>query len=127
MIDVLVAGGGPAGWAVAAACARLGLVTELVDLAPDRPWRATYGSWRAELPSDIDPAVAAAGQGEAIGTTTHQLGWEYVVLNNTALRGQFATAPVMMVGIPSSVATSEVGPLPPMVGYTMPAYSARWD
>ncbi|HEX8761977.1 MAG TPA: FAD-dependent oxidoreductase, partial [Pseudonocardiaceae bacterium] len=37
MIDVLVAGGGPAGWAVAAACARLGLHTELVDPAPDRP------------------------------------------------------------------------------------------
>nr|MDQ3827139.1 lycopene cyclase family protein [Actinomycetota bacterium] len=97
MIDVLVAGGGPAGWALAAACARLDLVTELVDLAPDRPWRATYGSWRAELPADIDPAVAAAGHGEAIGTTTHQLGWEYVVLNNTALRDGFATAPVTVV------------------------------
>ena len=30
----------------------------------------------------------------------------------------FATLPVMMVGIPSSVTMSEVGPLPPMVGYT---------
>lgn len=97
MIDVLVAGGGPAGWAVAAACARLGLVTELVDLAPDRPWRATYGSWRAELPADVGSAVAAAGHGEAIGTTTHQLGWEYVVLNNTALRDRFATASVTVV------------------------------
>jgi lycopene beta-cyclase len=97
VIDVLVAGGGPAGWAVAAECARLGLVTELVDLAPDRPWRATYGSWRAELPADVDPAVAAAGHGEAIGTITHQLGWEYVVLNNTALRDRFATASVTVV------------------------------
>ncbi|MGH3770268.1 MAG: lycopene cyclase family protein, partial [Pseudonocardiaceae bacterium] len=47
-----MAGGGPAGWAVAAACARLGLDTELVDPAPDRPWRATYGAWREELPAD---------------------------------------------------------------------------
>ncbi|MGH3815954.1 MAG: lycopene cyclase family protein, partial [Pseudonocardiaceae bacterium] len=94
MIDVLVAGGGPAGWAVAAACARLGLDTELVDPAPDRPWRATYGSWRGELPDDADAAVAAAGRGEAIGTTGHRLGWEYVVLDNSALRDGFAAAPV---------------------------------
>jgi lycopene beta-cyclase len=97
VIDVLVAGGGPAGWAVAAACARLGLGTELVDPAPDRPWRATYGSWRAELPADVDYAVAAAGDGEAIGTTAHRLGWTYVVLNNIALREGFATAPIGVV------------------------------
>ncbi|MGH3870954.1 MAG: lycopene cyclase family protein [Pseudonocardiaceae bacterium] len=94
MLDVLVAGGGPAGWAVAAACARLGLGTELVDPAPDRPWRATYGSWRGELPDDVDAAVAATGRGAAIGTTGHQLGWEYVVLDNKALRDGFAAAPV---------------------------------
>lgn len=97
MIDVLVAGGGPAGWAAAAACARLGLDTELVDPAPDRPWRATYGSWRAELPAAADAAVAAAGDGEAIGTTRHRLGWEYVVLDNGALRDGFAAAPVTVV------------------------------
>lgn len=93
MIDVLVAGGGPAGWAVAAACARLGLDTELVDPVPDRPWRATYGAWRGELPDNADEAVAASGHGTAIGTTGHQLGWEYVVLDNIALRDTFASAP----------------------------------
>lgn len=97
MIDVLVAGGGPAGWAVAAACARLGLDTELADPAPDRPWRATYGSWRRELPADADLAVAGSGSGEAIGTKGHQLGWEYVVLDNTVLRDAFAAAPVKVV------------------------------
>ncbi|MGH3692704.1 MAG: lycopene cyclase family protein [Pseudonocardiaceae bacterium] len=97
MIDVLVAGGGPAGWAVAAACARLGLVTELVDPAPDRPWRATYGSWRAELPTDVDPVVAASGHGTAIGTTEHQIGWDYVVLDNPALRAGFTAAPVTVI------------------------------
>ncbi|MGH3788820.1 MAG: lycopene cyclase family protein [Pseudonocardiaceae bacterium] len=97
MIDVLVAGGGPAGWAVAAACARLGLATQLVDPAPDRPWRATYGSWRDELTAEAHSAVAATGRGEAIGTTGHQLGWEYVVLDNAALRDGFAAAPVRVV------------------------------
>ncbi|MGH3832363.1 MAG: lycopene cyclase family protein, partial [Pseudonocardiaceae bacterium] len=94
MIDVLVAGGGPAGWAVAAACARLGLDTELVDPAPDRPWRATYGAWRGELPADADFAVAVRGHGEAIGATRHLLGWEYLVLDNAALRERLAAAPV---------------------------------
>ncbi|MDQ3761287.1 MAG: lycopene cyclase family protein [Actinomycetota bacterium] len=97
MIDVLVAGGGPAGWAVAAACARLGLDTHLADPAPERPWRATYGAWRGELLADADPAVAATGRGEAIGTTAHRLGWEYVVLDNAALRDGFAAAPVKVV------------------------------
>ncbi|HEY6421711.1 MAG TPA: lycopene cyclase family protein [Pseudonocardiaceae bacterium] len=97
MIDVLVAGGGPAGWAVAAACARLGLDTELVDPAPDRPWRATYGSWRGELPDQFDAAVAATGSGQAIGTTGHRLGWEYVVLDNGALRDRLGAAPVRVV------------------------------
>lgn len=97
MIDVLVAGGGPAGWAVAAACARLGLDTELVDPAPNRPWRATYGSWRKELPAAAHAAVAATGYGEVIGTTRHRLGWEYVVLDNGALRDGFAAAPITVV------------------------------
>ncbi len=79
---------------MAAACARLGLDTELVDPAPDRPWRATYGAWRAELPAEADAAVAGSGHGEAIGTTGHRLGWEYVVLDNAALRDGFAAAPV---------------------------------
>jgi lycopene beta-cyclase len=94
VIDVLVAGGGPAGWAVAAACARLGLHTELVDPAPDRPWRATYGSWCGELPDAAAGAVAATGHGVAIGTRCHQLGWEYAVFDNAALRDSFASAPV---------------------------------
>ena len=91
---MLVAGGGPAGWAVAAACARLGLHTELVDPAPDRPWRATYGSWRGELPDDVAGAVAATGHGVAIGTRCHQLGWDYAVFDNAALRDSLAAAPV---------------------------------
>lgn len=90
----MVAGGGPAGWAAAAACARLGLDTELVDPVPDRRWRPTYGSWLGELPGDIDGSVAAIGRGTAIGTTGHQLGWEYAVLDNTALHAALAAAPV---------------------------------
>ncbi|MGH3977976.1 MAG: lycopene cyclase family protein [Pseudonocardiaceae bacterium] len=95
MTDVLVAGSGPAGWAIASACARVGLDTELVDPAPQRPWRATYGSWREELPTDlVAAAVAATGYGTAIGTVAHRLEWEYAVLDNTALREHLAVPQV---------------------------------
>ena len=90
MIDVLVAGAGPAGWALAAACAREGLRTELVDPAPDRPWRNTYGAWWAELSPALRPAVAARGRGTATGTVSHRLEWDYAVLDNAALRAALA-------------------------------------
>ncbi|MCE3550018.1 lycopene cyclase family protein [Pseudonocardia sp. RS11V-5] len=86
-MDVLVAGGGPAGRALAGACVRLGLRTALADPAPDRPWRATYAAWAGELPADL-PAdvVAARAQGRAVALTEHRLGWEYTILDTAALR-----------------------------------------
>lgn len=90
-MDVLVVGGGPAGLALAGACARLGLATGLVDPAPDRPWTATYGMWSPELPADLPPSVVAArAAGRAIALTEHQLGWEYAVLDVPALRAHLA-------------------------------------
>lgn len=90
MIDVVIAGAGPAGWAIASACARNGLVTELIDPSPDRPWRATYGAWRAELPVGLRGTIAASGRGVAIGTAEHRLDGEYAVLDNAALRDALA-------------------------------------
>ena len=85
--DVLVVGGGPAGLALAGACGRLGLATELVDTAPERPWTATYGMWSGELPADLPTSVIAArAAGRAIAVTEHQLGWEYAVLDVPALQ-----------------------------------------
>lgn len=94
MTDVLVAGAGPAGWATAGECARLGLDTVLVDPAPDRPWRSTYGAWRAELPAGLAATMAATGRGSAIGMTRHDLGWDYTVLDNGALREALASPAV---------------------------------
>lgn len=89
--DLLVAGGGPAGWAAARACARRGLDVVLVDPRPDRTWRHTYGTWRHELPCagpDALPAdvVAAHDVGWAIATRTHRLEDEYAVLDTAALQ-----------------------------------------
>lgn len=90
-MDVLVVGGGPAGLALAGACARLGLVTGLLDPAPERPWLATYGLWSRELPSGLpDSVVASRASGRAIALTEHQLGWEYAVLDVPALRAHLA-------------------------------------
>ena len=66
---------------------RRGLRTLLLDPAPDAPWRHTYGSWAAELPPELPPAVVAArARGRAIARTEHRLGWDYAVLDVPALR-----------------------------------------
>lgn len=59
--EVLVLGGGPAGRALAGACAARGLRTALADPAPDRPWTATYCAWPEELPAAL-PASAVANR-----------------------------------------------------------------
>jgi len=48
-VDVVVAGGGPAGRALAAELAVRGATVLLVDPHPDRPWRATHCGWADEL------------------------------------------------------------------------------
>jgi lycopene beta-cyclase len=85
--DVLVVGGGPAGRALAGACARAGLRTALLDPAPRRPWPATYGCWAAELPAGLPSSVVAArAAGTAVAGGVHRVGWEYAVLDVPALR-----------------------------------------
>lgn len=80
-------GGGPAGSALAAACSRRGLDTALLDPAPDRPWKATYGMWSRELPADLPASVIAArAAGRVIALTERHLGWDYAVLDVPALQ-----------------------------------------
>ncbi|GAA4537748.1 lycopene cyclase family protein [Pseudonocardia xishanensis] len=85
-LDVLVAGGGPAGRALAGACAALGLRTALADPAPDRPWRSTFAAWSDELPALPASVVASRSRGRAVAVTEHDLGWEYAVLDTACLR-----------------------------------------
>ncbi|MEJ8281584.1 lycopene cyclase family protein [Pseudonocardia spirodelae] len=85
---VLVLGGGPAGRALAGACAAAGLRTVLADPAPDRPWTATYCAWPEELPPDLPAsAVAARPHAHAVlpGGARHRLG-PYAVLDTAGLR-----------------------------------------
>lgn len=49
MHDIIIIGAGPAGRALAAACAAQGLDAICVAPAPDAPWPNNYGSWIDEL------------------------------------------------------------------------------
>jgi len=80
-----VLGGGPAGRALAGACAESGLETTLVDPRPNRPWNTTYAAWADELPKGTSIA-ARAPISRAIGVEHHVLDREYVVLDNDGLR-----------------------------------------
>ncbi|MBN9112518.1 MAG: lycopene cyclase family protein [Pseudonocardia sp.] len=91
--DVLVVGGGPAGRALAAACAARGLATTLLDPAPQRPWRSTFAAWADELPTDLPAgAVASRSTGRAVALGEHRLGWDYTVLDTPALRAHLDDA-----------------------------------
>ena len=78
-------GGGPAGRALAGACAGFGLETTLVDPRPEKPWTSTYGAWADELPKGV-PIATRAPVTRAVGTEPHVLDREYVVLDNERLR-----------------------------------------
>ncbi len=80
MVNVIVVGGGPAGWALAWACARRGHAVTLVT--PGHRWHATYGMWADETPL-LPP-------GSQWITTTirgghHTLPREYAVLDNDSV------------------------------------------
>ncbi|MEJ2858952.1 MULTISPECIES: lycopene cyclase family protein [unclassified Saccharothrix] len=84
-MDVLVVGGGPAGRALASACAAIGLATSLVDPHPDRPWRATYGAWLDELPEGA-PVAVTTSRTRVWAVREHRLARGYAVLDNEGLR-----------------------------------------
>lgn len=87
LTDVAVVGAGPAGLAVAAACAALGLRTVVVDPRPDRPWPQTFGAWIDELPS-AHGIVAHRWDDVRVVTDEVQVSLRrpYGLLDNEALR-----------------------------------------
>jgi lycopene beta-cyclase len=102
--DVVVAGGGPAGWAVAARAVAHGLDVALVDPAPAPPWTATYGMWADELPAWLPADVVAARvEGPpAVARTAHVLPRSYLVLDPAALRGALRHPHVDVVEAPAA-------------------------
>lgn len=91
--DVLVAGGGPAALAAAAACARAGLGV-VVLAGPDRGWEANYGAWADELEGlgfggVLDPVWDDAVV--VVGDAAQAVGRRYARVNRDALRTRLLT------------------------------------
>lgn len=86
--DVLIAGGGPGGVALAAACRRLGMRVVVVDPSPEAPWTNVYGLWADEVAAlDLPGAVAKSWPvTEVTGTAPMRLDRGYARLHNLRLR-----------------------------------------
>lgn len=86
MIDVLVVGAGPAGWALADACARLGPRTTLVAPRPFAAWRPTYGLWEDETAALPAGARWVTARARVIAGGSRRLARSYAVLDNESVR-----------------------------------------
>jgi lycopene beta-cyclase len=85
--DVAIAGGGPAAWMAAVACAEAGLAVALVSADAEPEWPNTYGVWADDLAS-CGLADFAARTFERVvvhGTAERQLNRAYAVVDNRAL------------------------------------------
>lgn len=117
--DVVVAGAGPAGLALAAELAVHGLSVLLVDPHPDRPWRATHCGWLDELvraPGFDAVASVRATLPRALVRDRHgvatDLGRTYVVLDPAGapavLRDRASAAPGTVTEVAGRVAVRPV-------------------
>lgn len=88
--DVLVLGAGPAGRAVAAACARLGLDVGVVAPDPHASWPQTYGAWLDELAAAGAADVAERRWSDVVvrtlGPSFRSVGRTYALIDNDRLR-----------------------------------------
>jgi len=104
--DVVVIGDGPAGSALAAACARRGI--DVVLVGTGRPWTATYGAWvddlaDVEVLADADVFAMQVPSITAYGTRHHDLDRAYGVVDNEALRTVLRVDVAALTGLVESV------------------------
>lgn len=90
MADVVVAGSGPAGWAIAHHCALAGLDVALVAPAPAARWPATYGMWEDECALLPPGSRWIAAPARAFALTAHTLPRRYAILDNDSVRAALA-------------------------------------
>ncbi len=89
MLDVLTIGTGPAGLAIAAACAAEGLHTATLSPDPEAAWVPRYGAWADELAGlDLPAACRSAQWADTVVHTPrrHRLGRAYVRLSTPGLQ-----------------------------------------
>ena len=123
--DILIAGLGPAGLALAAACTRRGLSVRAVDPRPAREWSATYGMWAHEwsracavfpelsgVPVATTPrprlvAPRRSGAGPAFG----DIASDYVVVDSSAMQRALAASCPSGMTSELALSTAELGAL----------------
>ncbi|MBD8505235.1 lycopene cyclase [Hoyosella sp. G463] len=90
--DLLVAGLGPAGRALAHRATIAGLSVVAIDRNPDRIWTATYGAWLDELPPWLprETIAARAVRPVAWGHRQHTIDRTYAVLDTPAIQRHFS-------------------------------------
>ncbi|MGH9271115.1 MAG: lycopene cyclase family protein, partial [Ilumatobacteraceae bacterium] len=89
-LDVAVIGDGPAGLALAAACAKGG--ARVLVVGPDRPWTATYATWVDDVPALPSSCFGATAPSVVVHTTRRQvLERPYGVLDGGALCDHLGT------------------------------------
>ncbi|MCB9697615.1 MAG: lycopene cyclase family protein [Alphaproteobacteria bacterium] len=84
--DVLIAGAGPAGLSLAAACVARGLRTAVVAPDPDARWAPTYASWIDELPAEVPLAATWERVFVRLGSRSRPLERAYGRVDGDALR-----------------------------------------
>lgn len=97
--DVVIAGLGPAGRALAHRCLQQGLDVLALDPHPYRRWTPTYAAWADELPAWLaDDAIATRVEKPAAWTTReHVLDRPYVVLSTPGLQESLDLGGVQVV------------------------------
>lgn len=97
--DIVIAGLGPSGRALAHRCAQRGLRVTAVDRHPHRTWTPTYGAWADELPPWVSLAAIAAiaEKPRAYGTTEWTIDRSYVVFDTAALHQSLSLVGVNVV------------------------------
>jgi lycopene beta-cyclase len=95
--DVAVVGDGPAGLALAAAARATGL--DVVVLGAGRPWSATYGTWRDDVPDLPTACFAHVLDGIGVhGHRRHDVARPYGIVDNEALRAHLGAGLDVRVG-----------------------------
>jgi lycopene beta-cyclase len=93
--DVVIVGAGPAGLALAHALRARNV--DVLVVAPETRWRATYGAWRddvnsCELGAPLDSLVRGAWPVvRVVGAQEHRLERPYVVFDNQRLNSSLST------------------------------------
>ncbi|MBY4568603.1 lycopene cyclase family protein [Gordonia sp. PS3] len=106
--DVIVVGAGPAGRSLAYRAAAAGLRATLVDPAPHRVWRQTFGMYADDAPAWLDPGAVAARSAEFCVFTPQRrvVDRGYLVLHSERFQQSLSLSEVTVVASSATALTA---------------------